>query len=254
MKVAAIKTSLVRPGSEDLLSFLDNYLRELTDSSVLAITSKVAAICEGRTVPIGEIDKQELAIRESDYYLPDYMSKYGFTFTISHRTLIPNAGIDESNGDGHYILWPIDPQKTVNEVRAYLKKRFGHKNIVFFLSDSTARPLHYGTEGVGIAYSGFAPNNNYVGMPDLFGRELKVSISNILDALASAAVVLMGEGTEQTPLAAIEDVPFVNFQDDDPTQQELDKFFISHMEDDLFEPFLRKPHWERGGRSLPEEN
>jgi F420-0:gamma-glutamyl ligase len=67
-----------------------------------------------------------------------------------------------------------------------------------------------------------------------------------LDALASAAVVVMGEGTEQTPIALIEDVPFVRFQDNDPSADELKSFFLSHMEDDLFEPFLKNAPWQPG--------
>jgi F420-0:gamma-glutamyl ligase len=35
---------------------------------------------------------------------------------------------------------------------------------------------------------------------------------NVADALAAAAVLVMGEGSEQTPLVVIGDVPFVTFQ------------------------------------------
>lgn len=248
MKVTGIKTELVRPGGPSIVEFLDKNLPDLKENSVLAITSKVAAICEGRVVPLAETNKNELAIAESDYYLPAYMSKFAFTFTITHNTLIPSAGIDESNADGNYVLWPKDPQKTATAVWHYLKERFGLKQVGVILTDSTARPLHYGTEGVGIAYCGFQPKNNYVGKPDLFGRPLEVSVANILDALASSAVLVMGEGTEQTPLALIEDVPFVNFQDNEPSKDELDAFFINHWEDDLFEPFLKNAGWQKGGR------
>ena len=248
MKVNALKTERLSPGAPPLSDVLDKHLANMPESSVLAITSKIVAICEGRTVPINQANKNDLVIQESDYYLPAHMSKYDFAFTITHHTLIPAAGIDESNGDGDYVLWPKDPQKSANEIRGYLQNRFGLKNLGVIITDSTARPLHYGTEGVAIAYSGFAPSNNYIGTPDLFGRELKVSISNIVDALASAAVVVMGEGKEQTPLALIEDVPFVNFQDHNPTETELKGFYLDHMKDDLFEPFLRNMDWQKGGR------
>ncbi len=216
---------------------------------MLAVTSKVVGICEGRVVPIGSVEKEDLIKQESDFFLDPSLSKYNMSFTITHRTLVPVAGIDESNSNGNYVLWPKDPQASANKARAYLKKRFGLKNVGVILTDSTARPLHYGTEGVAIAYSGFAPSNNYIGQPDLFGREFKVSISNILDALASAAVVVMGEGTEQTPLAVIEDVPFARFQEGDPSQAEVDGFYLSHMKDDLFEPFLKNAPWQKGDRS-----
>lgn len=248
MKVTTIKTERVGVGYGSLEKFLDNNLRQFEDSCILAITSKVAALCENRVVPIGKVSKEELAKQESSYYLPSSISKYKFTFTITNRTLIPTAGIDESNGDGHYVLWPKDLQKTVNGVRDYLVKRFGVKKVGVILTDSTARPMHYGTDGIGIAFSGFSPMNSYIGKPDLFGRTMEVSIANIVDALASAAVVVMGEGTEQTPLAIVKDVPFVKFLDHNPTQQELDKFYISHLEDDLFAPFINRPDWQKGGR------
>jgi F420-0:gamma-glutamyl ligase len=57
----------------------------------------------------------------------------------------------------------------------------------------------------------------------------------------------MGEGAEQTPIAVISDIPFVAFQDHDPTLEELKKFYLEHMEDDLFEPFLRQMGWREGG-------
>ncbi|MBX4197153.1 coenzyme F420-0:L-glutamate ligase [Candidatus Saccharibacteria bacterium] len=251
MRVTAIKTDRISAGDTDLIKFLDKNLEQLAESSVLAITSKVVAICEGRTIPITKkVNKKDLIIRESDYYLPSYLSQYDFTFTITHRTLIPSAGIDESNGNGHYVLWPADPQKSANDIRAYLKVRFSLKDVAVIITDSTARPLHYGTEGVTIGYSGLAALNDYVGQPDLFGRELKVSVSNVADALASAAVVVMGEGTEQTPLAVIEAVPFVNFQANNPTAAELHKFYISHIDDDLFAPFLKNAGWKKGGRNI----
>jgi F420-0:gamma-glutamyl ligase len=246
MNVRAVKTDKVVAG-RTLRQVLDNFLNDMPDNSILAITSKVAGICEGRLVPIGSVEKNELVKQESQYFLEPSLSKYNMSFTITHRTLVPVAGIDESNGNGNYVLWPKDPQKSANDTRAYLKKRFGLKKTGVILTDSTARPLHYGTEGVAIAYSGFAPSNNYIGQPDLFGRPFKISISNVLDALAAAAVVVMGEGTEQTPLAVIEDLPFVNFQDHDPTKAELDKFYLSHIQDDLFEPFLKNAPWQKGG-------
>jgi dihydrofolate synthase / folylpolyglutamate synthase len=248
MIVRPLKTARISPNSKvSLFDVLDEHLGEVKEQTVVAITSKVVAICEERIIPIEQADKNELAIRESEYYLPQHMSKYGYSFTITHNTLVPVAGIDESNGNGYYILWPADPQKSANEIRHYLVKRFGLKQVGVVITDSTARPLHYGTEGVAISYSGFSPLNNYVGQKDLFGRDFKVSVSNVLDGLASSAVLVMGEGTEQTPVALIEDVPFVQFQDHDPTLEELDKFFISHMEDDLFEPFLRNMGWQKGG-------
>lgn len=249
MIVKPVKTQVVTAGSISLNELLDKNISELDEGAVVAITSKVAAICEGRVVPIGSVDKQELVRQESEYYLDPGLNKYGFSFAISHGTLVPLAGIDESNGDGNYILWPADPYKTARDCRDFLAAKFGLDNIGVILTDSTARPLHYGTEGVAIGFAGFKPINDYVGQDDLFGRPFKVSMANIPDALASTAVLTMGEGTEQTPIAVIEDVPFVQFDNSSPTEAELKQFFVSHQEDDLFKPFLQNAPWQKGGQS-----
>jgi F420-0:gamma-glutamyl ligase len=65
------------------------------------------------------------------------------------------------------------------------------------------------------------------------------------DALATAAVLVMGEGNEQTPLAVIDDIPFVTFQERDPSAEELQQLRID-MEDDLYAPLLKEVEWCRG--------
>ncbi|MGH7237527.1 MAG: coenzyme F420-0:L-glutamate ligase, partial [Candidatus Saccharimonadales bacterium] len=106
--------------------------------------------------------------------MPKSLNKYGYHFTIKDNTLIPMAGIDESNGDGNYVLWPKDSQKTVNEIREYLKNRFKLKTIGVVITDSTCQPLRRGTIGVCLAHSGFLALNDYRQKPDLFGRKFNV--------------------------------------------------------------------------------
>jgi len=155
MIVTPIKTDKILPGRLTIFEILDKAITELKEGSVVAVTSKVVSICEGRVVPIGSVDKEKLIRQEADYYLPPTLSKYGISFSITKNTLIPMAGIDESNGNGNYILWPADPQKTVNEVRQYLVKRFGLKKVGVVITDSSAMPLRYGTVGIVVSHSGF---------------------------------------------------------------------------------------------------
>jgi len=55
----------------------------------------------------------------------------------------------------------------------------------------------------------------------------------------------MGEGTEQTPIVIMEDLPFVQFQDQNPTKTELENFYIAIAKDDLFAPFLNSVPWQK---------
>lgn len=247
MKIFTIKTHKIRPYKENLFEILDKYLKRLNERSVLVITSKIVAICEGRVIEIEKADKKELIKQEAEYFLPPEENKYNITLTIKNNLLAPTAGIDESNGAGYYILWPKDPQKTANEVRQYLCDRFSLKKVGVVITDSKTTPLRWGTTGVAIAHSGFASLNNYIGKPDIFGRKLKVTKANISDALAVSAVLVMGEGNEQTPLAVIEDIPFVKFQNRNPSKKEIREFHID-MKDDLYARLLKGVKWRKGSK------
>jgi dihydrofolate synthase / folylpolyglutamate synthase len=253
VKVAAIKTELITAGATELLPLLERVINDLEEGSVVAITSKIVSICEGSVIPFGQIEKDELVVRESDLYLPASLSKYGHHFTITNNTLIPMAGVDESNGDGQYVLWPKDVQATANQVRAWAKQEFGLSQIGVIITDSTCHPLRRGTNGIMLAYSGFRALNDYVGRPDLFGRPFTVSQADVAGGLAAAAVLQMGEGAEQTPIAILTELPFVEFQDRDPTAEELATVIIG-LEEDLFAPFLRSVQWRAGTRHQQTEN
>lgn len=248
MIIIPIKTHKIIPGKDsDLYAILDRYLPRLKEKSVVAITSKVIAICEGRFVKVGTANKDDLIVKEAEYYLPRKLNKYGVMLTIKQNILAPSAGIDESNANGHYILWPKNSQKTANATRAYLRKKHKIENLGVIITDSRTLPLRWGTIGVSLTYSGFKPLNNYIGKRDLFGRRLEVTQSNIADALAVAAVLAIGEGAEQTPIAIMEDVHFVQFREGNPPKKELEMFNVDMRKDDMYAPVLQAVRWKKGG-------
>lgn len=226
-----------------LTDLLDRHVSALPERSVVAIASKVVSLCENR---LGDPtrSKADLVRDESSRYL-SAPGPYGFRFTITRGTLIPAAGIDESNVGGGYLLWPEDPQRSANRVRAHLARRDGLDSVGVVITDSTCIPLRRGTAGICIAHSGFRAVRSYIGTKDLFGRPLDVSQANIAAGLAAAAVVTMGEGAEQTPICVIDDVDFVEFQPRDPSNDEIRELFIE-PEHDLFAPFLGAVTWELG--------
>lgn len=245
MKVEVYKTRKILPGSGTLLEVIDEYLPEVKENSVVVIASKIVATCEGSVVPINSVDIDDLIEEYSQYYLPRSLSRYKVSFTITKSRLVVGAGIDESNAGENYILWPKDAQASANEVRAHLMQKYGIKNVGVILSDSMTRPLQWGTTGVALSYSGFEPIYSYIGKPDLFGREFVYHTNSIVNGLAAAATMVMGEGAEQTPLAIVEDVPFVTFQDHDPTDEELAIQNIP-IEDDVYAPMLNNAPWSKG--------
>ena len=247
MNIAAIKTSKITSGSKSIYDIIDESLKDIAEGSVIAVTSKIVSICEGSVIPYADINKEELVVKESNLYLPASLSKYGHHFTITNNTLIPMAGVDESNGEGYYILWPQDAQKTANDIRKYLVEKHNLQNIGVVITDSTCQPLRRGTTGISLAHSGFMALRNYIGKPDLFDRPFGVTQANIAGGLAAAAVLAMGEGAEQTPLCVISDLESIDFNQDDPTTEELAEITIS-LDDDLFAPFLTAVKWKQGQR------
>lgn len=248
VKITPIKTHKITNKDKSIFQVLDRYIKKLPEKSIVAVSSKIISITEGRIVEIkkGDLDqKDELIKEESQFYLPRTINKYGVSFTITNNILAAAAGIDESNGGGYYILWPKNPQKSANMIRSYLSSRFNLSNIGVIITDSKATPLRWGVTGLAIAHSGFQALNSYVGKEDLFGRKFEFEKVNVMDSLATAATYVMGEGAESTPLAIIEDIPDIIFQKRSPTKKELSQLRIA-LEDDLFAPLLQSVKWKRG--------
>lgn len=244
MIVKAYKTHKIRP-REDLFKILDKYLPKLEEKSIVAISSKIVALCEGRIIKVGSVDKNELIASESQFYLPKETNPYNVTLTINRNILAAGAGVDESNGNGNYILWPKDIQESVNSIREYLCRKFRIKYLGVILTDSKTTPMRWGVTGIALSYSGFLGFESLIGSKDLFGRKLEYTTLNIVDDLASAAVLLMGESDEQKPIAVITGIPMIKFQDRNPKQKELDKWKIT-KEEDLYGEFLKNAPWKRG--------
>jgi F420-0:gamma-glutamyl ligase len=242
MIVRAIKTHVISPNDCTLFQLLDTYISDLKEQSVVAITSKVVSLCEGAVVPLGSITKDELIRQQADQYVPLPDNEYGITFTVIRNTLLPNAGVDESNASGVYVLWPRDPQATANAVRTHLCERFDLRHVGVTITDSTARPLRWGMGGISIKEL-----HDYRGEQDLFGRPFMMETSAVSNGLAAAAVLVMGEGAESTPLAVLEDLPFVTFQERNPLPEELDALKIS-ITNDLYAPILQAVSWIPGNK------
>lgn len=236
MNITPLKTEIVRPKECTLWSFLDRNLLTFPEHSILAISAKIISLCGGRIADLSQ-DKETLIKQEADYFLPKKFRRFGASGTIIHHAFIGAAGIDKSNAGGSYVLLPKNPQRNANALFQYLKQRFGVEEIGVLITDSHSTPMRRGASGIALAYCGFKGLRDYRGTPDVFDRKLVMEQANIPDALAAAAVLVMGEGNEQTPLALIEQVPHIVWNDRVPTSRELGQFFVN-LEDDIFSPLI----------------
>lgn len=220
MEIQAITTRLLIPPQDNALeAVIDGLDRQggLTNGDVLAITSKIISLQQGRAVLVEDYsDKDQLIIAEAEHYLPRQAVPHGYAvLTIKNQLIAPSSGIDESNAQGYYILLPEQLGLTVQQWRQQLADYYQLKDLGVIITDSRSTPLRLGVVGVALAWAGFHPLRDYRGINDLFGRTMKISQSNIVDSLAAMAVYMMGEGSEQTPLARLRGLSDLQFTDQD---------------------------------------
>lgn len=236
MKILAVKTRAFLPPRDNLFTLLDKYLPALKEADVLCVASKILAISQGRCKKLKtKSEKLKIIKQEADYYLPKLIvGGSDIVLTIKKHTLIPSAGVDESNGNGYLILWPKNPSRLCRQICAYLKKKQKIKKLAVIAVDSHTTPLRWGTVGISIGFFGLVPLCDYRGKKDVFGRKLKYTQSNIVDALAVMAVLTMGEGRERTPLAIIRGLKNLKF-----TNQATHRQLVIPPKKDLYWPLLK---------------
>lgn len=234
MQFKTIKTRKILPPKDDLYEVLEKYLPPLKEGDVLLITSKVVGIHQGRCIPLSEVpDKDELIRQEAEKYLErDFTARYPVMLTIKHHTLVAAAGIDESNGNGYYVLWTENIQKTAEEIWNHVRKVRQIKNLGIIITDSHSLPLRWGVLGVAIGYFGFHPTKDLRGTFDIFGRKLTMTRQNIPDALAAFGVMLMGESNECTPLLLVRGIKL------EFTSRDSSEPFWIEPKDDMYRQML----------------
>lgn len=259
MKIFVIKSGVMNPPKDDLFSlikesFLVNKIK-LKEESIIVITSKIVAIGQGRCVKINQNlnkekqkkEKDKLIKQEAEFFIDrKYVPNQLVTLTIKNNILIPTSGIDESNANGYYILWPENPFLEAKKIHRFIKREFNLKKVGVIISDSHTTPLRSGVIGIAISYYGFYPLKDYRGKKDIFDRKLHMTQTNIVDSLASAGVFAMGEGKEQTPIAIIEDVGAIKFGFDSIKNNPL----IIDKKEDIYWPLINSAKWTKKQRGL----
>lgn len=228
-----IKTRIVQPPKDEVWDILDT-LPPLLEKDIVFITSKILAIHQGRCLSCKDVDKNKLINQEATFHLP-YQHPDGFNInlTITDNILIPAAGIDESNADGHYILWPNNVDALCKEIRAYLCNKNNLKELGVVSTDSHTTPLRWGTTGITTGLSGVEPLEDIRGIKDLFDKEITITQINKIDPITSMAVALMGETNESTPIIILRGYNNIVFNQN----ASMDGFKISPTKD-LYAPLF----------------
>ena len=214
---------LVRAGDDLCATLMDaiNAQTSFRDGDVLVVAQKVVSKAEGRLVPLADVAPSADAIAlatetEKDPRLVQLIldesvavvRKRPGVLIVRHRLgfVSANAGIDQSNVDHRRgevaLLLPLDPDASAAALNARILDETG-KRVGVIISDSANRPWRLGTTAIAIGAAGIQVFDDRRGGSDLFGRELKITLVNRADAIATAAVLVMGETTERIPAALV---------------------------------------------------
>jgi coenzyme F420-0:L-glutamate ligase/coenzyme F420-1:gamma-L-glutamate ligase len=223
---------LIQSGDDLAKIILEALVRvsiQLQTGDALVVTSKIVSKAEGRQFDLREIKPSEeaerlaaetrkdpriveLVLRESRLI----SRKAPGVLVVQHRLgfVSANAGIDQSNvegGDDNVLLLPHDPDASAELIRGRLQEATG-VNVGIVISDSHGRPFRMGNVGVAIGVAGMPALLDLRGKPDLFGRELKISIQGYADLVASAANLLTGEADEGRPVVHLRGLQFPHIE------------------------------------------
>ncbi len=202
----------------------------LGDRDVIVVAQKIVSKAAGKTARLRDVTPGAEALRLAGETARDAASvqlildessailrAHPAAIIARHKTghVLANAGIDASNVDGGNVeggeddtvlLWPDDPDASAREIRAELQQLTGVSPAIV-IADSMGRAWRIGTVGTAIGCAGLCVVDDRRGTDrDLFGRTLQATMIAVADAVAGAAVLVMGEGAEGVPATVVRGV------------------------------------------------
>jgi coenzyme F420-0:L-glutamate ligase/coenzyme F420-1:gamma-L-glutamate ligase len=217
---------LIKPGdplATMIVQCLARINEQLRADDIVVIAQKVVSKAEGRLVRLDDVQPDEEALRIATVVDKDprvvkviledsravIRARRGLLITEQQGGWIcANAGVDRSNvqpganGDEYLTLLPVDADASAEQLRQALAQQTGIAPAVI-ITDSHGRAWRMGTVGISIGCAGLPPIWNQRGLHDLFGYELMSSEECIVDELAAAASLIMGQSREGQPVVII---------------------------------------------------
>lgn len=189
---------------------------KLEEGDVIAIAQKIFSKAEKRVIRLKDVVPSKKAERiakitgKSPKFVELVLRETKKVVKASREVLLVedkrgliciNAGIDKSNveGRGNFVLLPENPDESAEKCRMEVKRLTG-KNVAVIVCDTYSRPFRRGQVNFAIGVAGINPFKDYRGKRDLFGQILKVKNVAVIDEIAAAAELLMGQATEARPV------------------------------------------------------
>jgi coenzyme F420-0:L-glutamate ligase/coenzyme F420-1:gamma-L-glutamate ligase len=194
----------IQPG-DDLAALIASAAEPhtLANDDVLVLAHKIVSKAEGRTRLLSDVlpgerarmlaaklDKDprhvQVVLDESREVL---RAERGVLICVTRQGFVcANAGVDASNApdDETLVLLPTDPDGSARGLRRDLERIAGTCPAVL-ITDSFGRAWRHGQVDVAIGCAGLAPLEDWRGLQDARGRDLKATWIAVADELAAAA-------------------------------------------------------------------
>ena len=229
----------IRAG-DDLAAMIDDRV-DLREDDVVVVASTVVSKAEGRVFDLADFPAgpraNEIADRLTDIAGEDKDPRFAQAVLEESTELIMeapflltatrfghigvNAGIDRSNvPGGDLLLLPKRP----SESAARIREGVAADRVV--VSDTCGRPFRHGQRGVAIGWAGLPASRDWRGERDRDGREMGVTVQNVIDELAAAANLVAGEGDGGTPVVVVRDWAFGDHEGSDNHFRAVDGDFV----------------------------
>ncbi|MBT9129947.1 MAG: Coenzyme F420:L-glutamate ligase [candidate division WS2 bacterium] len=219
----------------------------IEDGDIIVVTQKIVSKAEGRVYDLENIvpSKKALELGEAtqrdprliELVLSDTVevvkaTPEGLIVRNIQGNICLNAGADRSNvpGETIYSLLPVNPDESSKIIRKGLQKII-NKRIAVIITDTYSRPFRRGQVDLAIGFSGIFPFRDYRHTGDLYGKELRVKNTTIIDEIASVTELVIGQSTEAIPVSIVKNLTWV---DGDVGMSEI----LLSQDEDLFKGAL----------------
>ncbi len=221
------KIPLVKEGDNIARYILDSSTQDgvtLDDGDVIVIAQKIVSKAEGAIMRLSDVTVSEKAQKLAEKTGRDarlcqlYLDEASEVIAVKGRMVITrhrlgyvgsSSGIDRSNvaphAEGIVVFLPKDPDASAEKVRAEIKQLTG-KIVGVIINDSCGRDYRDGSVGMAIGVAGI----NALRIDekvDLFGNP-SISRIAVVDEVAAAASLLMGQANEGVPAVVVKGVNY----------------------------------------------
>ena len=222
------KIPLIKEGDNIETLIVNSIIQDnitLENGDLVVIAQKIVSKAEGATVKLSNVTATSEALKLAEQTGRDarlcqlYLDEASEVLAVKGRMVITrhklgyvgsSSGIDRSNIAPHaeeiVVLLPKDSDASATKIRLGIQHLTG-KTVGVIINDSCGRDYRDGSVGMAIGVSGInaLSINKKV---DLFGNPSTSRIA-VVDEIAAAASLLMGQANESIPVVVVKGVTYI---------------------------------------------